>query len=420
MERTRRGLLSAAIAAGIAGCLGVDGVTYPDRGPVEEAFESDAAVTDDDVESAADVGRDDERLADATRRVVDDALWFATEYDAAIEAYRDAIGDVVDDAEDVETAARKSATATVEYADRLASSGYDAAERAGDVLEPHFTPRPRIERRTENHTTVLRRFAERDDVDRFLEELDRMRSWFAAAGTRRYTDRAFSRNPIHNRLLRRLLYPLPSDPEDREEILDNTLVELAVADEGLATVAHRPYDDDRFDRSELPRIYGDPIGAERRSAFRERLGPVVQPDDRVAELFFVFGFRPLPDEGPDDPFEGWYHELDGTMVHVQRYPDARTAADRLGAVTTAGSTEDDEPIDPESDRVDGRDAATHWHRYLHDAARGERFAADEYAGVQYGYVTRAGEFLLATGFSGDAWEERLGWQGRLTNGWAIV
>lgn len=421
MQRTRRGVLGSLLAAGVAGCVGVDGVEYPDEDPVVEESEvvgsTENPSNDGDPFEPGD--RDNERLARATRHVVDDAIWFATRYETAIETYRDAIRDVVSDIDDVRDAVLDDVSVSVDHAERLQESGYEAARIANDALSPHFTPRPRLETRTDRHVDLLRIFGERDDVDRFLEEIDRMRSGFAGVRTRIYVESAFSRAPIHNRLLRRLLHPLPSDVDERTNVLESTLIELGVASEGFATHAMRPYDDDRFDRDQIPRFYGSPIDSDRRSELRARLGPVVQPEDRTAELFVVFAARPQPNEDPSEVFEGWYHDLHGTSVHIQRYPDTDTAQERFDAAATAGTTEDVEPIDPDASRADGPDAATRWHRLYHHDARGDRYGFDDHAGVQYGYVVRAGEFLLATGFSGDAWEERLGWQEKLANGWAI-
>ena len=94
----------------------------------------------------------------------------------------------------------------------------------------------------------------------------------------------------------------------------------------------------------------------------------------------------------------------------QAYDDAEAASDRLTAVLDAGSTEGTASIRPGGG---GRE----WHRYYHRAAGSDRTGLDEFAGVQYGYVVQAGEFVLATGFSGDAWEERVRWQGALTDAW---
>lgn len=475
MQRTRRGLLGAGVgvAAGLAGCLGVEGVEYPaaadddspgaddgadtdgaddGAGEDEDGDASDADQVDDETESV-----ENEALAAATRRVVEDTVWFATEYPAAVETYRDAIRDLVGEIDAVRESVEADGAATVEMAERLDDAGRDAGDRAADALEPHFHPRARIVSRTERSVDPLRRFADRDDVDRFLEELARMRRDFAAVGTDTYVREAFSREPIHNRLLDRLLYPLPDDRDRRRAVRNGAFVEIAAPSRGFSAFAHVPYDDDRYDRSRIPRIYGSAFEPDRRAELRARLGPIPNSDDRTEELFVAFATRPKAGNRPSRTFEGWAHELGGTPVYVQRYPDAETAAARLESVLDAGSTEGRAPIDPEAtdfgsdfsgnatDDGDGDDAGgddgesdgddgeaggddedtesegpTRWHRFYHHEAEGERYGFDDHAGVQYGYLVRAGEFLLATGFSGDAWEERTGWQDELATGWAIV
>ncbi|TKX76272.1 hypothetical protein EXE53_32775, partial [Halorubrum sp. SD626R] len=149
----------------------------------------------------------------------------------------------------------------------------------------------------------------------------------------------FSRNPIHNRLFRRLLAPLPPDNPERGRVTTGTLVELAVASRGFSTFAHRPYDRDEIDRDRVPRIYGDALSADRRRELRARLGPIPRPADRVEELFFSFARRPPAGNRPEETFRGWARELDGVPVYVQRYPDAETADARLSTALDEGATE---------------------------------------------------------------------------------
>lgn len=446
MQRTRRDLLAVGVAAGLAGCLGVEGVQYPDADS-PTADDADGADDDGPDEPSDDEQVDDpapavnEALATATRHVVDDAVWFATEYPDAVATYRAAMREVVAEVDAVRAEIDETDAVTVEMADRLADAGADAAERAGTALEPHFRPRPRIRSRTDRHTEPLHTFAPRNDVDRFLEELSRMRRAFAGMATATYVREAFSRDPVHNRLLDRLLFPLPEDASDRRAIRDASLVEIALPTRGFATLAHQPYDTDRYDSSQIPRIYGEAINSDRREELRARLGPVPRPEDRVEELFVAFASRPPAESDPSDAFEGWAHELDGTPAYVQRYPDAEVASERLDAILAAASTEGTAPVDPDAtaagsnfgagsdsgdesgdnDEIDGSDGGpARWHRLHHREASGERYGFDEHAGVQYGYVAQAGEFVLATGFSGDAWEERTGWQHRLADGWVVV
>ncbi|WP_096395219.1 hypothetical protein [Halorubrum trapanicum] len=451
MQRTRRTLLGVGAAlVGTAGCLGVEGVEYPDAPEGADAPgdgddpggdpPEDGPPDDPPEQADGDPPTTNAALADATRAVVDDAVWFATEYPDAVATYRDAIADAVSTVRSVRRTVDEEAEITAEQVDAVAAAGETAADRAAEALEPHFSPGPRIRARIDRHVAVLREFAPRGDVDRALEELDRMRTDLASIGTSIYVEEEFSRNPIHNRLFRRLLAPLPPDDPERGRVTTGTLVELAVASRGFSTFAHRPYDRDGVDRDRIPRIYGDAFGPERQRELRARLGPIPRPEDRVEELFVAFADRPPLGNRRREAFEGWARELDGVPVHVQRYPDAETAQARLSAALDEGATEGRAPIDPEatlagsdfggnsSDDGNGSETdggatpetdagPTAWHRFYHREAEGERYGFDEHAGVQYGYVVRAGEFLLATGFSGDAWEERVGWHGRLRHGW---
>lgn len=450
MQRTRRGLLGVGVAVttGFAGCLGVDGVEYPDASPQDPPDADEGGGGEDDGSDGE--GGDEEQvddepapianeaLAAATRNVVDDAVWFATEYPDAVATYRTAIRSVISEIDAVMDAVEAEDRVSVAFVDRLDDAGRAAADRAAEALEPHFSPRVRIVSRTERHVEPLRTFAPRGDVDRFLEELERMRRGFAGVATATYVDETFSRDPIENRLLDRLLSPLPENADERRAVRDTSFVEIGLASRGFSAFAHRPYDTDRYDRSRIPRIYGSAFDTDRREELRARLGPVPQSEDRIEELFVSFAARPPAGDRPGRTFEGWAHELGGTPVYVQRYPDAETAGDRLEAALGDGSTEGLAAIDPnataagsdlsgnaETDGNDTEDGATadegptRWHRFYHTEAEGERYRFDDHAGVQYGYVTGAGEFVLAAGFSGDAWEERAGWQGRLANGWAV-
>jgi len=106
MQRTRRGLLGVGAAA-VVGSPGVSASrasstpTRPrktlrtrtdggDDGGGDGETAGDEQVDGDDPEPVAN-----EALATATRNVVDDAVWFATEYPSAVATYRDAIREVV-------------------------------------------------------------------------------------------------------------------------------------------------------------------------------------------------------------------------------------------------------------------------------------------------------------------------------------
>ncbi|WP_459877022.1 hypothetical protein [Halorubrum gandharaense] len=401
MKRTRRGLLGAGagIAAGLGGCLDISGVEYSDADTPAES--SAVSATDGDEPEDADAfdAADDPHnpdLAAATREVFADLRWFAESYNAAVSDYREAVGAVASAAADAHETVEETGEPTDDQVAAIEAAGEAAIETVNDVLVPHFDNRSRLRYLVNDHVTVLDRFVARDDADRFLEELRRTRSSFASVGTAMYTDRRFSRNPIHNhRLLRRLV---PRAPDDR-------FVSLRFDDDALETFAYDPSVEEDGERPVS--LYGNGMDDAAVDRFLDQLGPVVQHEDREAGLLVDVAIRPDRDEG----FEGWPRDLDGVPLYVQRYPNAETAAERLDRITAAATTADREPI--------GVDEDVRWHRLYHDHAPGGREAFDEHEGVQYGYVVRAEEFLFATGFSGDAWEERTGWRGPLIDAWAL-
>jgi len=135
-------------SSGLSGCLGVEGVEYPDAAAEDPPNADGGDDGGGDGETAGDeqVDGDDpepvanEALATATRNVVDDAVWFATEYPSAVATYRDAIREVVAEIDDVRDAVDENDAVTVEMADRLDEAGRTAADTAADALEPQFHP----------------------------------------------------------------------------------------------------------------------------------------------------------------------------------------------------------------------------------------------------------------------------------------
>jgi len=425
MKQTRRGFLAVVGATSVAGCSDSSGVNYPNVTD-EDSDNSDELAADDTSINPNETEEDEseeakqiknELLARGTCRVVDDSLWFATEYRQSIRKYLEAVQKVVDEIDEAYTEVTQSAELDQSVVDRLHESGSVAANRAEEALTPHFDPqrRSRITSRTEQHTDVLDRFIDVDDIDRFLEELDRMQSSFQAIATRSFVKRAYSVNPIHNRLLYRLLSPGSASDDDRPGVFESTQIEIGVGD-GFSTFAHWPYSDSS--QSTHPTAIDDTYRTDQRyrPEIRARLGPVVQPADRTAELFFIFGNRP----GSPQPLSEWIQQHSDAAVYIQRYPNQKTATNRLDEIIAGGQTGDTEPIDPAIDETDGTDTATNWQRFYHFDASSDRYEFDTHSGVQYGYVVQAGEFILATGFTGDAWDERLGWQGRLENGWVVI
>jgi len=365
MQRTRRGLLGVGAAAvvGLSGCLGVEGVEYPDAAAEDPPnadggddgggdggeTAGDEQVDGDDPEPVAN-----EALATATRNVVDDAVWFATEYPSAVATYRDAIREVVAEIDDVRDAVDENDAVTVEMADRLDEAGRTAADTAADALEPQFHPRFRI---VVAHGAARREAPDvrpRGDVDRFLEELSRMRRGFAAVGTATYVDEAFSREPIHNRLLNRLLYPLPDDDAERRRVRGEAFVELGLASRGFSAFAHEPYDDEEHDRNQIPRIYGNAFEAARREELRARLGPIPRSEDRTEELFVAFATRPAAGNRPSRTFEGGHTNLRAspcTCSGIRTRRPRTIGSTRAVAAASTGRARRSTPTPPRPDPI---------------------------------------------------------------------
>ena len=310
MKRTRRAFLAVVGTTSVAGCSDTSGVNYPDVADEDsdESTNEDTSTNSDETEengSEEPKQIKNELLARGTRRVVADSLWFATEYRQSIKEYLEAVQNVVDEINDAYSEVTRTTELDQSVVDQLRESGSDAANRAQEALTPHFDPqrRSRISSRTEQHTDVLDRFIDVNDIDRFLEELDRMQSSFQAIATRSFVKRAYSVNPIHNRLLYRLLYPGSASDDDRPDIFESTQVEIGVGDE-FSTFAHWPYSDSS--QSTYSTAIDDAYRTDQRyrPEIRARLGPVVQPADRTAELFFIFGNRP----GSPQPLSEWIQQ----------------------------------------------------------------------------------------------------------------
>ncbi|WP_144050036.1 hypothetical protein [Halorubrum sp. C191] len=412
MEQPRRNVLAGlGAAASLAGCLSVDGVRYPDE--IESSDESNTTLeagTDEpptDNSTDADGYASDliQLIAERTQAIVADVVWFAISYPRAVESYNQAIDSVIETIDTVRTTIHQPTMPTAEMVDRLETVGYDAADRAETAFEPHFSPVDLLQSRTDMHIPSLARAARRNDADRFVEELDRMRLSFFQIQTPVYVSRRFSRNPIHNRLLDRLV-PCA---------VGNVLVELAIPTRRtFTTLAYEPYADESEKYS--PTFTADPLPATRRDSLRNRLGPVVQPSGRTDELFFTFASRPDPVERRRNAFRGPPGDLDGTPLHVQHYDDRATAREQITTMLEAGTTEGTTTITPEG--TSSTDSVE-WYRYYHHEAGSDRTNLDDFPGVQYGYLLQAGPFVFATGFSGDAWEERPRWQDQLTESWLL-
>lgn len=393
MNPTRRGLLAAggATLAGVAGCVGSgSGVEYPAEATSVDGAGAESVPTEDDSRasrrSTAEPGPD--ALADRTRGIVSDVNWFATEYESAIATTMGATEAVVESIEAADARIRRLETTPPEVLAELDTVTDEAAGIATEAMAPHFDPASHIETLATRHLEVLRRFADRGDTERVLEELDRMDAAFGDIANRLGLTRRYSRSPIHNRLHRRFLAADPSGWVVRFRHPPSAYA-------GLAYTPHRhlPPDSDYVPLT----FFGPPIGEERQAELESLLAPVQAPENRQDELLVVVSRRPERPNHPNRPYEGPPEDLDGKAMYVQQYSDPEAANDAFGRITASADTEGTE-------RTLG---STPWHRLYYEDG----------LAVTYGYLGRVGSFLLAFGFSGTAWEERVSWQGTLPAFW---
>lgn len=386
MNSTRRRLLAAGAGlAGVssAGCLGDgSGVEYPTAtGDADGEGETRAETAADGTPNErVSVAVENEELAAVTTDVLDEVNWFATRYPEAIETYVAATTRIVETIIDTRERIAAAGETDPEWVDALAETTAEEIPAASDPLEPHFSPEPFLDKTANRHLEKVRTFVGRGDTPRVVEELERMESSFRSLSSRTAATTRHPRDPISNRL-RSWLAADPSDP---------AVFGLRYPTEEFTGFAYDQTDVDLEETASM-QLRGDPVSGDRRAIVDDRLGPVRQSTDRVDELYVSIV------RWPTSPFDGHPDELGGQVVYVQRYVDPEAAAAAIDRVAAAGATE-------------GRDDAvgsTPWYRYYFPHGNG----------VMYGYVGRAGATLVAFGFSGTAWEERVSWRGPLVDCW---
>ncbi|QLG27053.1 hypothetical protein HUG10_05620 [Halorarum halophilum] len=378
MTHGRRTLLrgfGSGLPVLFGGCLASrSSVRYP---PTDAADASGATVDDAGYDGGPDEGLragaepepSNPVLAERTRRVDDELRWFAEAYPDAIVRFRAAIQRSVRatralrDADDVGEGDVDDLGAT--YATTFAD--------AREALDGHFRVVAGIERRVEYHLSVVRKFARRDDRDRTDEELGRLASFAGGFGTSLYAEQSLSRNPVQNHLVRFLR----NGGFDEERTL-------------LWQLARDPAEGTRFEtyayEGQRSQLFRPPVTGEDSARVDDWYGPLEEPTDRTAAATLAFH---RVDRSDGSTFPTRRPEVAPIRtVRLQRYADARTAADALSRVDSRVVREGSYDL-----------GDTTWRRVYY------RRAGD----VTYALCCRAGEFILATGAGETAWEERVDW-----------
>ena len=345
-------LCGVGLVGAVAGCADAEGVHIDDTGepPASEPTPEPTPSGEPDAPEPLEGPVAD--LAEATRQVVDEAAWFATEYDGAIDEYTGALDRAI------ETVLQLENTTSITEADidRLEGVMNHVEETVGTHIEPHFRLRRRIQQRNERAITRVERFGERGDRPAVEDELESLRGFYERLRGLRFRQRNLSRSPIRNRLVT-FMAAEGTDTDDEDDDVHDTLFEfrylnpIRFIDGRRALSGHqlraRVHTERAVARRDGPRILGDPAASPAGSTrwsptytFAERFAPVAVDEDRIDELEVVINdwseYTGSPRGVYTDRFRSW-------PVYIQRYEDREAA-------TAARSSLLDGPVFLEPDR----------------------------------------------------------------------
>ena len=400
MELTRRALLGTAAALGLTGCLGADdsNVAYPETGtpaptPTDAAF-ADAAPASAAVDETEPVRRTEptvpnRRLASEVARVYGEIEWFATSYDDAIHTYQRTLGNAMATVERVRDAADFDANSL-----GLIRSATDRAVATAEAeLGGHFGIPGQMREEVDRHVATTRRFADRGDLDRVDEELERLHDYLGGIRSDLFVRRVLSDRQIDATLYRSLHDGTVDDDDDDDDEAAPGLFEVhhSTGYSGYAYAGPRYIERDPFD--DAP---GDDENAGRELLARQRLR-FEAPSETAGRTGFAYLVSyAVPDED-DQPSTLAPLDYPYTSLFVQHYDGVDAAAD---AVETLLGT----AVSQEGSYSFGRDR---WRRVY--------YRAD--GDVTYAYLIQAGPFVLVAAPSEVAWEERVDWTDPLDRLW---
>lgn len=366
MERSRRRFIAAGLLSSVslAGCLSDDsGVPYPDGDADANAITTTSAQTTQTTKPADTTTEEptttttpapNPELGAATERIVAEAEWFATAYESTIDRYLALCDQAVATIQQV----KRSSSFTENQQRKVREAATRAAEFTATHLRPHFdadgpVPGPLLD--------TIATFAKRGDLDRVDEELGNLLDHFKAVGNGYYVRTEFSKDPIEDRLFRRM-----AAPDDANVIFGFRLHGTGFEGWGY------PHGEN-FERYRKLRY------ASAAPSFGDVFDPVAIPESR-------HGVVSLTVNRITDRVEWTRNSLPSVPVFVQTYrtPGEASAA-REAAVSTAVTVEGSESFG----RAD-------WDQiyYYHDGD------------ITYAYMLQAGRYLLAMSPSTTPWNER--------------
>lgn len=366
---TRRELVVAAGALA-GGCLsGESNVRYP----TERSNDGGELLAQERTATPTEKRRQNPRLAARTERIYDELRWFATEYDAMLDAYLGAVDRSVATVERVVAQGEINRNTIDAIESTIEGSLLSViAER----VEPHFAVEGYVTDHVDTHLRVTRTFAARGDIDRAQEELARLRAFLDGLGRSTFVGRQLSVNPVRNRLLATL-----RGPETRP-----ALFELYEHRSGFRTYAYG---------GPSGRLRGDAFDDATTSTYDALFAPALNAARTGAMSVVV---RPLPGAGQQsDPLPAGQYP--GTGVLVQRFGGSDAAEE-----AEDGLVGSDGPLAGEgTTRLAGRDGRRVYYRAIGD--------------VQYAFLVRAGRYLVLVAPGETAWNERIDWTDGVARSW---
>lgn len=369
MPAERRDVLrlgGVCLVGALSGCLSTEGVNIDRPGdqstPEPTPQENENGGEDDDVDDDVDDGPEPldgpiGRLADATRQVVDEAAWFGTTYDEAMDDYTGALNRAIETILQLEntTAITESDLARLEEV----SSHVERTIETG--LEPHFELVSRVRSYSNRAIERIERFGERGDRTAVNAELESLREYYERLGGLFFRQDNLSKTPVKNRLVEFMAGGGVNRDNEGDSIHDilfefrylnpiRYVGEMRYGIRYLRGVRFRARAHTEFaieDRDD-PRLLGDPAASlagstrwEPNYTFPERFEPVAVPEDRRDELEVVVNDWADYDGGP----RGVYTEqFVSSSIYVQRY-------DGFEAATAARASLLDGPVFLEPDRT---------------------------------------------------------------------
>lgn len=405
MELTRRALLGAATAFGLSGCLasGDSNVAYPETAtrtppatrtdvPLAEADHgTEPAVDDDEEVQQTEPSVPNRRLATEVARVYGEIEWFATSYDDAIHTYQRTLGNAMATVERVRDAAEFDANSL-----GLVRRATDRAVATAEAeLGGHFGIPAQMREEIDRHLATTRRFADRGDLDRVDEELERLYDYLQGIRSDLFVRRVLSDRQV-DATLYRALHDGTVDEDDADGEDDE-------ADPGLFEIHHSAdysgyaYGGPRYiERDPFDDAPGDDVNAGRELLARQRrqFEAAGEATGRAGFAYVVSYAVPEEADQPSDldPLDYPY-----TSLFIQHY-------DGVGAATDAVETLLDTSVSQEGTYSFGRDE---WRQVYYQGG----------GDVVYAYLIQAGPFVVVAAPSEVAWEERVDWTAPLDRLW---